>query len=102
MPSRLGLLLDMTARQLESVIYYEKYLIVDPGKTPFETKQLLTEEEYSQAQIEYGEDAFVAKMGAEALRDVLAALDLRRSFRNFRSRCRTRVRSRLKSSLRVA
>ncbi|MBQ9758620.1 MAG: DNA-directed RNA polymerase subunit beta', partial [Opitutales bacterium] len=76
MPSRLGLLLDMTARQLESVIYYEKYLIVDPGKTPFETKQLLTEDEYAQAQLEYGDDAFVAKMGAEALRDVLAALDL--------------------------
>ena len=76
MPSRLGLLLDMTARQLESVIYYEKYLIVDPGKTPFETKQLLSEDEYAQAQQEYGEDAFVAKMGAEALRDVLASLDL--------------------------
>ncbi len=76
MPSRLGLLLDMTARQLESVIYYEKYLIVDPGKTPFETKQLLSEDEYAQAQAEYGDDAFVAKMGAEALRDVLAALDL--------------------------
>ncbi len=76
MPSRLGLLLDMTARQLESVIYYEKYLIVDPGKTPFEAKQLLSAEEYNQAVQEYGDDAFVAKMGAEALRDVLAALDL--------------------------
>ncbi|MCD8283498.1 MAG: DNA-directed RNA polymerase subunit beta' [Opitutae bacterium] len=76
MPSRLGLLLDMTARELESVIYYEKYLVVDPGNTPFETKQLLSEDEYNTALEEYGDDKFVAKMGAEALRDVLARLDL--------------------------
>src|SRR5690606_26495692 len=71
MPSRLGLLLDMTARSLERVIYYENYMVVDPGKTPLEAKQLLTEQEFIQAQDEYGEDAFVAKMGAEALRDSL-------------------------------
>ncbi len=76
MPSRLGLLLDMTARSLERVIYYENYLVVDPGKTPLEEKQLLTESEYMQALDEYGDDAFVAKMGAEAVRDVLARLDL--------------------------
>ncbi|GHC11010.1 DNA-directed RNA polymerase subunit beta' [Cerasicoccus arenae] len=76
MPSRLGLLLDMTARSLERVIYYENYMVVDPGKTPMEPKQLLTEQEYIQAQDEYGEDAFVAKMGAEALRDSLAQLEL--------------------------
>ncbi|WOO40893.1 DNA-directed RNA polymerase subunit beta' [Rubellicoccus peritrichatus] len=76
MPSRLGLLMDMTARNLERVIYYENYMVVDPGKTPLELKQLLTEQEYLQAQDEYGEDAFVAKMGAEALRDVLSQLDM--------------------------
>ena len=76
MPSRLGLLMDMTARNLERVIYYENYMVIDPGKTPLETKQLLTEQEYIQAQDEYGEDAFVAKMGAEALRDVLQSLNL--------------------------
>ena len=64
MPSRLGLLLDMTARSLERVIYYENYMVVDPGKTPLELKQLLTDTEYRQALDEYGDDSFVAKMGA--------------------------------------
>lgn len=76
MPSRLGLLLDMTARSLERVVYYENYMVIDPGKTPLEERQLLTEQEYVQAQEEYGDDAFVAKMGAEALRDVLQKIDL--------------------------
>ncbi len=76
MPSRLGLLLDMTARSLERVIYYENYMVVDPGKTPLEPKQLLTDIEYRQALDEYGDDSFVAKMGAEAVRDALQAMDL--------------------------
>src|SRR5580658_5388865 len=65
MPSRLGLLLDMTARSLERVIYYENFLVVDPGKTPLEPRQLLTDTEYRQAIDEYGEGSFTAKMGAE-------------------------------------
>ena len=76
MPSRLGLLLDITARNLERVIYYENYLVIDPGKTPLEERQLLTEQEYLQAQDEYGEDSFVAGMGAEAVRDALKRVDL--------------------------
>ncbi|MDR2862340.1 MAG: DNA-directed RNA polymerase subunit beta' [Puniceicoccales bacterium] len=76
MPSRLGLLLDMTARQLESVIYYEKYLVVKSGKTPLEAKQILTEQEYQLAVSEYGDDSFIAKMGAEALHDLLMDMDL--------------------------
>ena len=76
MPSRLGLLLDMTARSLERVIYYENYMVTNPGKTPLELKQLLTETEYQQAVDEYGADAFVAKMGAEAVRDVLTQVDM--------------------------
>src|ERR1039457_3111411 len=76
MPSRLGLLLDMTARSLERVIYYENYMVVDPGKTPLEMKQLLTDTEYRQAVDEYGDDSFVAKMGAEAVRDALVKMDL--------------------------
>jgi len=71
MPSRIGLMLDMTARNLERVIYYENYMVTDAGKTPLEEKQLLTESEYQDAIDEYGEDAFNAKMGAEAIRDVL-------------------------------
>ena len=77
MPSRLGLLLDMTARSLERVVYYENYIVTDPGKTPLDERQLLTEQEYLQAQDEYGDDAFVAKVGAEALKDVLSKLDLK-------------------------
>ena len=76
MPSRLGLLLDITARNLERVIYYENYLVIDPGKTPLEERQLLTDQEYMQAQDEYGEDAFVARMGAAAVRDALGRVDL--------------------------
>jgi DNA-directed RNA polymerase subunit beta' len=72
MPSRIGLMLDMTARNLERVIYYENYMVTDPGKTPLEEKQLLTESDYQEAIDEYGEDAFTAKMGAEAIRDVLS------------------------------
>ena len=76
MPSRLGLLMDMTSRSLERVIYYENYMVTDPGKTPLEQKQLMTEQEYQQALDEYGDDAFEAKMGAEALSDILSLLDL--------------------------
>jgi DNA-directed RNA polymerase subunit beta' len=76
MPSRLGLLLDITARNLERVIYYENYLVIDPGKTPLEERQLLTEQEYLQAQDEYGEDSFIARMGAAAVRDALARVEL--------------------------
>jgi len=75
MPSRLGLMMDMTARELERVIYYEDYLVIDEGKTPLKPKQLLTETEYREAQDQYG-DSFVAKMGAEAIRDVFKKIDL--------------------------
>jgi len=75
MPSRLGLIMDMTARQLERVIYYEDYLVVDPGKAPLLPRQLLSETEYREAQEQYG-DTFTAKMGAEAVRIVLAGIDL--------------------------
>lgn len=76
MPSRIGLMLDVTARNLERVIYYENYMVTKPGKTPLEERQLLTEQEFQQAQDEYGYDAFEAKMGAEAIRDVLGSLDM--------------------------
>ena len=75
MPSRLGLLLNMTAKSLERVLYYEQYMVTDPGSTPLEEKQLLSDKEYREAQDEFG-DEFEAKMGAEAVRDVLARIDL--------------------------
>jgi DNA-directed RNA polymerase subunit beta' len=76
MPSRIGLVLDMTARNLERVIYYEDYLVIDPGSTPLKLNQLLSEHEYREARETYGTEAFVAKMGAEAVRDALAKVDL--------------------------
>jgi DNA-directed RNA polymerase subunit beta' len=76
MPSRIGLALDMTARHLERIIYYEDYLVIDPGTTPLKQNQLLNENEYREARETYGADAFIAKMGAEAVRDALARVDL--------------------------
>src|SRR5213079_3038396 len=75
MPSRIGLVLDMTARQLERLIYYEDYIVIDPGKTPLQKAQLLNEVEYREAQEQYGED-FVAGMGAEAIKRLLSEIDL--------------------------
>ena len=76
MPSRLGLALDMTARQLERVIYYEDYLVIDPKKTPLVKGQLLTEVEFREAEEQYGEDGFVYGMGAEAVQKLLASINL--------------------------
>ena len=76
MPSRIGLMLDMSGRQLERVIYYEDYLVIDPGSTPLTQGQLLTETEYREALEQYGEDSFKAGVGGEAVRDLLALTDL--------------------------
>ncbi len=76
MPSRIGLVLDMTARNLERVIYYEDYMVIDPGSTPLKQNQLLSEHEYREARETYGAEAFLAKMGAEAVRDALSKVDL--------------------------
>jgi DNA-directed RNA polymerase subunit beta' len=76
MPSRLGLVLDMTARNLERVIYYEDYMVINPGSTPLKLHQLLSEHEYREAKETYGVEAFVAKMGAEAVREALGNVDL--------------------------
>ncbi len=76
MPSRIGLVLDMTARNLERVIYYEDYMVIDPGSTPLKLNQLLSEHEFREARETYGAEAFLAKMGAEAVRDALAKVDL--------------------------
>jgi DNA-directed RNA polymerase subunit beta' len=75
MPSRIGLMLDMSSRQLERIIYYEDYLVIDPGQTPLTKCQLLTEVEYREAQDQYGE-TFVAGMGADALKQLLSLVDL--------------------------
>ena len=74
-PSRIGLVMDATASSLERVLYYEDYIVVDPGDTPLQERQLLGEMEYREAQESYP-DGFVAKMGAEGIRDVMAGVDL--------------------------
>src|SRR6266851_6208142 len=76
MPSRIGLMLDMTARNLERIIYYEDYMVIHPASTPLKVHQLLSEHEYREARETYGADAFVAKMGAEAVREALLNVDL--------------------------
>jgi DNA-directed RNA polymerase subunit beta' len=76
MPSRIGLMLDMSSRQLERVIYYEDYIVIDPGQTQLQKCQLLNEQEYREAQEQYGE-TFKAGMGAEAIKILLSQIDLR-------------------------
>ncbi len=75
MPSRLGALLDIKTASLEKIVYFQDYVVVDPGDTPLKEKQLLTEEEYRSAQEQYGH-SFVAMMGAEAVKELLNRLDL--------------------------
>ncbi len=75
MPSRLGTLLDMKTSSLEKIIYFQDYVIVEPGGTPLKEKQLLTEDEYRRAREAYG-DTFEADMGAEAVKKLLERLDL--------------------------
>ena len=84
LPSRLGLLMDMTLKDIERVLYFEAFLVTDPGSTPLAYKQLLTEEMYFDALDEYGDDEFEAKMGAEAIQDVLADMQLEKEAANLR------------------
>ena len=74
-PSRMGLMLDMSPRALEKVLYFAAYIVTDPGDTPFSQKQLLTELEYREAQEKY-ENRFSAGMGAEAIKELLSKIDL--------------------------
>jgi len=74
-PSRMGLLLDMSPRALEKVLYFVSYIVTDPGDTPLMKKQLLTETEYREAREKYG-NSFKAEMGAEAIKKLLAEIDL--------------------------
>ena len=76
LPSRIATLLDMTLKDVERVLYFESYVVTEPGLTPLEPKQMLTEEEYMDLQDEHGEDAFTAMIGAEAVKEILEGLDL--------------------------
>ena len=85
LPSRIGLLLDMTLKDLERVLYFENFMVVEPGLTPLKHKQLLSEEDFIDAQDEYGEDAFTAMIGAEAMKLMLSGLDLEEERRTLRT-----------------
>jgi DNA-directed RNA polymerase subunit beta' len=76
LPSRIGLLLDMTLKELERILYFESYVVIEPGLTALEDRQLLSEDEYLKAQELYGADSFTALIGAEAIREMLKVLDL--------------------------
>src|SRR4051812_43569010 len=76
LPSRIGLLLDMTLKDLERILYFENYVVIEPGLTPLKLHQLLSEEQYLDAQDEYGQDSFQAGIGAEAIKTMLSALTM--------------------------
>ncbi|KTD19977.1 DNA-directed RNA polymerase subunit beta' [Legionella israelensis] len=83
LPSRIGLLLDMTLRDIERVLYFEAFVVVDPGMTELEKGQLLNDEVYLEAMEQYG-DEFDARMGAEAIRDLLRDIDLEEEIKTLR------------------
>ncbi len=76
LPSRIAMLTDIPMKALERVLYFESYIVVEPGLTSLSVNQLLTEEQYQEALDEYGEDAFRASIGAEALKEILSSIDL--------------------------
>lgn len=84
LPSRIALMLDMTLKDVERVLYFENYIVTEPGLTTLDEKQLLTEEEYYEAQDQFGEDGFTAGIGAEVVRDMLSAMDLEKEAERLR------------------
>jgi len=76
LPSKVGILLDMTLKDLEKILYFEGFVVLDPGETPLEKGSLLSEEKYRRAREEYGPDSFRAGIGAEAIKEILKKLDL--------------------------
>ncbi len=76
LPSRIGLLMDMTLKDLEKILYFEAYVVIEPGMTDLKSRQLLNEDEYLDAQEKYGDENFIAKIGAEAIKDMLGQIDM--------------------------
>ncbi len=84
-PSRIGVLLDMTLRDLERILYFENWVVIEPGLTPLKQHELLTEEQVNRYREEFGEDAFTVGIGAEAVREMLKRLDLAREREKMRA-----------------
>src|SRR6201988_2728246 len=87
LPSRIGALLDMSLQEIEKVLYFESYIVVDPGETPLQYKELLTEARYRKAVEEHG-GKFIAEMGAEAVRKLLKAIDVNKLAEELRQEMR--------------
>lgn len=88
-PSRMGLILDMSPRSLEKILYFASYVVLDPKETPLLKKQLLNEKEYREAVDKFGEDSFEAGMGAEAVKRLLEEIDLERSAKELKEDLKT-------------
>jgi len=88
LPSRIGLLLDMTLKDIERVLYFENFMVIEPRATPLEEYQLLSEDALLDAQDEYGEDAFKVMIGAEALKEVLSGIVLEEELETLRTELR--------------
>jgi len=87
LPSRLGMVLDMTLRDIERVLYFEAYVVTDPGMTPLKKCQIMSEDDYAAKYEEYGDD-FTASMGAEGIRDLLRSIDINREAEQLRAELR--------------
>ena len=89
-PSRIGVILEISSKDLEHIVYYENYLVLDPKNVPaLKLKQVLSEEEYIEHVTKYGEDGFRVGMGAEALHELLSAIDLEKEVAHLKSRIKT-------------
>jgi DNA-directed RNA polymerase subunit beta' len=84
LPSRIAMMLDMPLKDIERVLYFEYYIVTEPGLTPLKQNQLLSEDDYMRAQDEYGDDGFTAEIGAEAVRGLLRAIDLHKEIEQLR------------------
>jgi DNA-directed RNA polymerase subunit beta' len=85
LPSRVGLMVDMSLKELEKVLYFESYVVLEPGLTDLKLHQLLTEDQFQAKQDEFGEDAFSVGIGAEAVKQMLAAIDLQKEAAQLRA-----------------
>ncbi|MFA5321136.1 MAG: DNA-directed RNA polymerase subunit beta' [Smithella sp.] len=91
LPSRIGNAVDLSLKELEKVLYFESWIVLDPQSTPLKKKDLLTDEEYEEAREQYGNDGFIAGIGAEAIRQLLAEIDLEKLYEELRSEIVTSV-----------
>ena len=91
LPSRIGNVMDLTLKELEKVLYFESWIVLDPKDTPLKKKELLTDEEYIEAKEQYGENGFVAGIGAEAVRQLLEEIDLDKLYEELRAEVVTSI-----------